>query len=336
MAVSFAGEQANAYLGNMEQVNAARNSNTMSGLRQLEQGKINEKAKWLQDHSSKDAPLVSLQKEFGITPDMITGTRGVVKFGKNLKSVGAAMKTAKETAGIARIDLVSGNQAAKSASIMQEALRGGEEATSTMGKIVQPIVEGGKDILRGASSGKGLLTALTTTGQEVGGAAGDLVKAGTAAADIAKGAAVAKAGTSLASKAIEGAGSAAAVATGTMAIGKDIEGLVKGKSLGQAMGDNAAERVANVLEIGGSALSFVPGLDVLGGVAAAVGGVLDFFGEKSHTAKVKKEKAAEDATIDAQNISTASGPRSAGMASMGMVSNMSRTTDTMSRGSGVF
>jgi hypothetical protein len=311
-------EQANAYLGNMEQVNAARNANTMSGLRQLEQGKITEKAKWLQSQQPK-AEIDTLQKEFGVTPDMVTGARGVVKFGKNLKSVGAAMKTMDEAKAVTRAEMIGGKQAGRAAQIMQEALKGGQEATSTVGKIVQPVVEGGKDILRGASTGKGVLTALTTTGEEVGGAA----------ADIAKGA-------SFASKAIEGAGSVAAVATGGLAVGKDIEGLIKGESLGKAMGDNTAERVANVLEIGGSALSFIPGLDVLGGVAAAVGGILDFFGEKSHEAKEKKEKATQDATIDAQNIPTASGPRSAGMASLGMVSNMSRTAETMSHGSGVF
>ena len=314
----MAGEQANAYLGNMEQVNAARNANTMSGLRQLEQGKITEKAKWLQDQQPK-AEIDALQKEFGVTPDMITGARGVVKFGKNLKSVGSAMKTMDAAKAVTRAELIGGKEAGRAAQIMQEALKGGQEATSVVGKVVQPVFEGGKDILRGASSGKGVLTALTTTGQEVGGAA----------ADIAKGA-------SFASKAIEGAGSVAAVATGSLALGKDIEGLVKGEGLGKAMGDNTAERVANVLEIGGSALSFIPGLDVLGGVAAAAGGILDFFGEKSHAAAEKVAKTTKDATIDAENISTASGPRSAGMASMGMVSNMSRTSDTMSRGSGVF
>ena len=325
-------EQANSYLGNLQSINTARNDNTMSSLRQLEQGRVDQKAKWLQGQAPDD--LDELQKQIGISPDALTGARGVIKFGRNLKSVGAGMRAADEAKVISRAALVGGEKAGRSAQILQDALKGGREATSTIGKIVQPIAEGGKDIIRGGSTASGVVTALTSNAAEDADAAAKGLKLGASAAG-AGGEAAAEVGASLASKALSGLGGAAAVATGGLAAGKDIEGLIEGKGW-SSFGDNAGEKVANALEIGGSALTFVPGLDVLGGVAAAAGGIIDFFSEKSEAAKKKIATANKMKAINAETVQTPSSTRSVGMASLGMVSNMSRTSDTMSRGAGTF
>ena len=285
--------ESNSYLGNLQSINASRQQNALSSIRQLEEGKISQKADFAKKQNKAMGTVGALQEEIGISPDAVTGARSVIKLGKNIKDVGSASRTATALRGISA---------------------GATPAASEGGKFVQ----GALDVKEGLSSGSNIGKALTLT------------------KDVLPGVDEAVEGASLASKALSGLGGAAAIATGGLAAGKDIEGLIDGKGLA-SFGANDAEKVANASEIVGSALSFVPGGEVIGGLIAGVGGIINFFGEKeeTHDKEVAKQKA--DKAIDSEVASIASsGPRSAGMASLGMISNMSKTADVMSSGSGAF
>lgn len=184
-------------------------------------------------------------------------------------------------------------------------------------KIGQKIAQVGSDVAQGAKDIKLGASSFEGVGQALVKEASDPI--------------------SLAGKALGKLAPVADLASGGLNIGADIDGLIKGKSLTEAMGDNSEERWSNALGIAGSALTFIPGADLVGGLLDVTSGILDFFGEKD---EAETKDAAANAKIDKINKeatpSMATPISMPGMASLGIISNYSKPQQTLIQGSGVF
>eukprot|EP01051_Picozoa_sp_SAG22_P007304 SAG22_NODE_509_length_9598_cov_12.010001_9_plen_263_part_00 len=121
-------------------------------------------------------------------------------------------------------------------------------------------------------------------------------------------------------------------AAGIAGLGEDVDSFIKGK--GPIAGDNVLEKISNVTAIVGSALSFVPGAEMLGGVLDGVSAVTDLVGEKeaSNDSAVAKQKAAD--AVARPTMQTA--PTTASWNTLGAVSNASHPVTQMIHGSGAF
>lgn len=289
-----------------------------------------------------DIDKVNQSDELGLLPELLKGAdetdaavfglKTTLDLGQNLKTLGKQAREAKSLkeglrAGIRETPLEEGHETAVfTRPFSSGAIAEGDDAPSFLSQlgnkisdteVGQKVATYGKDIVQGA---KDIKTGLSTA-ESVGKA---LV-------------ATAPESVSTAGKALAKIAPAAEIASGGLNIAEDVKGLVQGKSLSQAMGDNAEERWSNALGIAGSALTFVPGGDILGGILDVTSGVLDFFGEKNEAATKQAAAQQKINNINARATPTQAAPISTpGLASMGIISNFSKPQDTLIRGSGVF
>ncbi len=319
---------------------------------------IDSSNKILQDAKNKQDKIDKLHQseQLGLLPEAIKdsdytdtavfGLKTTLDLGSNLKSVGKARREAKvardglrttpflENADDSEVFLLNPSSSASIASTASQDAAKVAAKTATVGtdqagfgtklyrtardsSIGQKISQFGSDTVQGAKDiGQGLKTA-ENVGEALTKEVGESV--------------------SIAGKALEKLAPVADIASGGLNIGEDVDGLIKGKSLKEAMGDNSEERWSNALGIAGSALTFIPGADLVGGLLDITSGVLDFFGEKDE-AEDKDAKANKKIT-DIQNQATplmATPISTPGMASLGIISNYSKPQQTLIQGSGAF
>lgn len=313
----------NDSLGNIQGANSTMTLESNEAIRNNAIQKKNDIAKL--NESAQLGLLPELIKGADETDAAVFGLKTTLDLGQNLKTIGKQAREAKSLRqALIETPLEEGHETA----VFTRPFTSGEvddapsfisqlgnkiSDTETGQKIAtygKDVVQGAKDIKTGLSSAESVGKALITTAPE------SVSTAGKALAKIAP---------------------MAEIASGGINIAEDVTGLIKGKSLSEAMGDNAEERWSNALGIAGSALTFVPGADILGGLLDVTSGVLDFFGEKD---EAKTKQAAAQQKIN--NIKNAATPTQSvpistpGLASMGIISNFSKPQDTLIHGSGVF
>ena len=315
----------NNTLGNIQQQNE---ESIISSNDVIEKADVAKKTKLSDIKKGEQIGLLPQAQEYGDEADLGTFTlKQTMDLGSNVRSIGKearlATKSGKASAKAARRALLTGPAAS-------ESLEGGvrvEDTTGSMGaralraitanKTVQNIgnagtaaIEGSKDVVTGLSSTENIGKAFLKTAEPA------ISTAGKQLAKIAP---------------------AADLLSGAINVGSDIYGLEQGKSLANAMGSNSEERWSNGLGIAGSALTFIPGLDLVGGALDVGSAVLSYFGEKDEEeakkkAAAKKEQGIEDAPPPSQALPV-SRP---GLASLGIVSNFTKPQDTLISGNGVF
>lgn len=132
------------------------------------------------------------------------------------------------------------------------------------------------------------------------------------------------------------AGAGLSIASGLELAGKDLTGLAQGKGW-DALGDNTAERVGNILNLAGDVTSVIPGGEIVGGLLDLAGGITDYFGEKAENAKIQAQV---DQKKNQQNNLHQAPPQSnvihPSLSTLGIVSNVSHPVAQMIAGSGSF
>lgn len=352
----------NNILGNLAQQNQAELLDSSN--------KILQDAKDKQDridklHQSEQLGLLpEAIKDSDYTDTAVFGLKSVLDIGDNLKSVGKAKREALEgRSGVRITPLIEGEDSdapvlSSSRSIpLNQSFSALDDPPLTSDPFVRAFagVEPAPTVRPGfgdlGTDAQGFTTKLYRTardskvGQKIAQYGSDVVqgakdiKTGLSSAENIGEALVKEVSdpVSIAGKALAKLAPVADIASGGLNVGEDIDGLIKGESLKQAMGDNSEERWSNALGIAGSALTFIPGADLVGGLFDITSGVLDFFGEKQEAAAKDDEAQHKIDEIKAEKSPSLSVPISTpGMASLGMISNYSKPQNTLIQGSGAF
>lgn len=132
------------------------------------------------------------------------------------------------------------------------------------------------------------------------------------------------------------AGAGLSIASGLELASKDLTGLAQGKGW-DALGDNTAERVGNILNLAGDVTSVIPGGEIVGGLLDLAGGITDYFGEKAENDKtndeISQKKRQQDNLHQAPPQGNVIHPS---LSTLGIVSNVSHPVAQMIAGSGSF
>ena len=176
-----------------------------------------------------------------------------------------------------------------------------------------------------AREGAGATEAGATAGEEAG---EDLLKNGLKEGESTM--------SSVAGDILGKAGAGLSIASGLELAGKDLTGLAQGKGW-DALGDNTAERVGNILNLAGDVTSVVPGGEIVGGLLDLAGGITDYFGEKAENDKINDQISQKQRQ---QNNLHQAPPQSnvihPSLSTLGIVSNVSHPVGQMIAGSGSF
>jgi len=313
----------NSSLGDIQQQNE---ESIISSNDEIDKDKLNKQTQISDLKKSAEIGLLPQAEKYGDYGDLGTfGLKQTMDLGSNIRSVGkearlatpagkAAAKTARRAALVGPLSgdapvLIGDDDVGSLGSKVFKAVSN-NKTVQRIGQAGSDVIEGSKDVVKGLSSTENIGKSLLKTAEPALSTAGKQLSKLAPAADILSGA---------------------------INIGSDIYGLEQGKSLSDAMGSNSEERWSNALGIAGSALTFVPGLDIAGGVLDASSAILSYFGEKEDAAAKKKE-----ADLKEQGITSAPPPPQStpvsrpGLASLGVISNFSKPQDTLISGSGAF
>tara|TARA_R110001599_G_scaffold201199_5_gene398055 strand:+ start:379 stop:1398 length:1020 start_codon:yes stop_codon:yes gene_type:complete len=330
-----------SYLGNLENDNALRIQRSMEAIDAFEKEKQTELSdfKTKLDKTEPD-PESSIEAETGFSPDALQSIKTGVRIGENVNTL-RGITLAKNAANLAKTGKSSATAAAeiylkgplsysdRAAQLAKSAKSG----ATTVGKVLTMSSKDGATALKSAVAGQEAATEGTELTDFASGSSSaaktglsttegvvNLTKDGVeAAGEIGAGRAL-----------LGAAGGLASVATGGLAALSDVKRFEAGARGTAILGDNKLEKWGNALELGGSALAFVPGAEIFGGIGAAVGGILDFFGEREKGPDKSKQLAEKAAALSQEKLAAGTialqGVKSVGQGSLGQLSNVSKSS----------